>query len=131
MKLAALALLVFASCSSEAAKLACEPVSPAFVAELTDALTVNGTGALRGAQAVRSADLWYIAADIDAPGLEGNDQVALWATNIDPSSMAPGGSVFSAGTRAAEFSEWPLDSRFSVADAPAKRAMECTRAELR
>ena len=111
----------------------CVPVSTVFVAELTSSLTVTGGGSLRAAHAVRSEDfenVWFIAAEIDGPGMDGTGDIAIWATNIEPSSTAPSGSVFAVGGFATEFSVWPEGDGFSQFDDGAGEARDCVRSEV-
>src|SRR5688500_2919509 len=61
----------------------CLSVSSVVLTGIANGLTVDGGGTLRGAQAVRSedfADTWLVAADIEGPGLDGPDQIAVWST---------------------------------------------------
>ena len=64
--------------------IACEEVGPALTQALATSLTVQGGGTIRGARAVRSnrhINAYYVAAEIDGPGLESAGDVGLWATN--------------------------------------------------
>lgn len=99
--LVAVAALAVACESAPAAN--CEPVSLAVERHITSALIVYGDGYIRGARAVRieeGLDSWYVAADIQAPGLEGRDNIAVWVVG----SLSKPGLLFSADGMAYEFS---------------------------
>lgn len=72
---------------------------------IADGLTTRGTGTLRDAWAVKSDDPegYLISADIQAPGLEGEGDVATWSrSGADLNS----GLIFAVDSVAREFSEW-------------------------
>lgn len=109
----------------------CEPVDDALVTALGEGLTVEG-GSLRHAQAVKSSDyeeVWFVAADIQADGLEGSDDIGIWATN----SLTMGeGIVYSVDEVAKEFSDWgdggQTDAQLSANDDGAQEARGCVQA---
>lgn len=88
----------------------CKPVAEQLLRQIEFGLTTNGKGRLRNdAFAVRSRDyekVWMVAAEIDAPGLEGVGDVGVWGTNEDPSRKTSSGLVLRANAIAAEFSDW-------------------------
>lgn len=76
----------------EASELVCYEVAPAVVARIEAGLTVPG-GRVRGARAVHSAkdpEVWFIAADVQGVGYEGERDIAVWrlTTSGDPRSGA-------------------------------------------
>jgi hypothetical protein len=106
----------------------CEPVPPDVVAGIEEGLTMTG-GTLRGAQAVRSGDfeqVWFVAADIQAAGLEGNSDIAVWAMN---DISAPGaGLTIAVNGIAKEFSDWGAadqSDRFTPDDDGIAEAEQC------
>jgi hypothetical protein len=119
---------------SDVRSIRCTFVSGVFVTELESALTVSGGGSLRAAYAVRSNDfekVWFIAAEIQGLGMEGDDEVAIWATNIPPGSGTPSGMIFAVNGFAEEFSVWPTGSDISGSDDGASEARGCVRARFR
>ena len=84
----------------------CLPVPKALVRGIEEGLTVEGGGTLRNAKAVKSEDfknVYYVSADIQGPGLEGDDDIGTWATN----SLKVGeGLIIGADEVAREFSDW-------------------------
>lgn len=113
----------------------CEAVPPEVVARVAEGIKPETGAALRAAQAVRSPDhaqAWYVAADLEGPGLDGGDQIAVWLTN---SIMADEpGMLLSVGSMATEFSDWPdgsmTDAQISITDEGAEAAEECVRQTL-
>jgi endonuclease YncB( thermonuclease family) len=112
----------------------CENVSNYVQEALIEGLT-NGTGAtLRGFQAVRSNDfeeVYFVAAELEGPGLDGDDQIGVWATNDIDSYM---GIYMSVNEIAKEFSEFPdgdtTDAYVTMNDDGAELASKCTQAVL-
>ncbi len=106
-------------------------VQGAFIEGLTE-----GTGAtLRGFQAVRSNDfqeLYFVAAELEGPGLDGDDEIGVWATNDIETYM---GSYMSVNGLAQEFSDYPdgdtTDAYVTMSDEGASLAVECTKAVLK
>ena len=75
-----------------ASELVCYEVAPAVVARIEAGLAIPG-GRLRGARAVHSAkdpQAWFIAADVQGVGYEGERDSAVWhlTTRGDPSTGA-------------------------------------------
>ena len=84
----------------------CEAVSDDLLAAIGSGLDGGGL-TLREGQAVRSEEreeVWFVAADIEGPGLEGTSDIAVWATN---SLEVGGGLILSVDALAQEFSVWP------------------------
>jgi hypothetical protein len=104
----------------------CEPVSDELVAAIAGGLTVQGGGSIVRAVAVRSGsheNAWYVAAQIEGPGLEGT--IGVWATN----RLDATGTLFSVDNIANEFSSWgdgrTTDAAFSSSDPSAAAARRC------
>ena len=60
----------------------CEQVPDATLTQITEALTVDG-GSIRAAHQVRSKlynNIYMVAADIEGPGLDGPDDIGVWAS---------------------------------------------------
>lgn len=111
----------------------CVPVSQPKLDAIASGLTVTGGGALRDAWAVRSSDfekVWFVSAEIDGSGIEGDGDVGTWATN-EISSEA--GLIYSVGGIANEFSDWgdggATDAGFSLSDDGAGESAECARSK--
>lgn len=109
----------------------CESVSPTTLEAIASGLTVTGGGTLRDGQAVRSEDferVWFVAAEIDGSGIEGDGEVGVWATNGDPASGEVG-SIFAVDTYAQESSDWgpgdQTDDELTMADDGAQEAQDC------
>ena len=107
----------------------CLDVPSELVDGIATGLTVSGEGMLTHAQAVRSQDyqrIFFVAAEINGPGLSGNGDIGLWVTN---SLEAGGGLIFAVDAMANEFSDWgdgrTTSSAFSLSDHGAREAMEC------
>jgi len=90
-------------------------------------LTVDGGGSLSNAQAVRSGDfdsVWFVAAEIDGPGLEERGEIGVWATND-----LTDGLIFAVDSLAKEFSDWgdgdSTAAQFSMANDGAEQARDC------
>ena len=76
----------------EASELVCHEVAPAVVARMEAGLAIP-LGRLRGVRAVHSAkdpEVWFIAADVQGVGYEGERDIAVWrlTTRGDPSTGA-------------------------------------------
>jgi hypothetical protein len=106
----------------------CSPASPALVNAISTGLQERLT--LRNARVVRSSDFdqaYFIAADLDGPGLDGDADIATWVSNRSDGT----GSVYSVGAVAAEFSDWgrgeETDAGFALSDDGASEAGACAR----
>lgn len=88
----------------------CIRVAKELLRQIEFGLTTDGKGRLRNeAFAVRSDDyskVWMVAAELDAPGLEGVGDIAVWGTNEDPSRRTSSGLIIRANSMAEEFSDW-------------------------
>jgi hypothetical protein len=105
----------------------CEAVSGVLVAAIKAGLTVTG-GTLRNAKAVRSKDfekVWMVAADIQGSGMEGSEDIGVWATN----SLQGDGLVFAIDGFAQEFSDWghgdTTDANITQAADGVQEAKDC------
>ena len=93
-------------------------------------LTATGGGTLRNAWAVKSSDfskVWFLAAEMDFVGAEGNGEIGVWAT-ID---LEPVVGFFSVNGLALEFSDWAdgpaSDAQLSMSDDGASEAEACVK----
>ena len=91
-------------------------------------LQVPNGGKLRNAYVVRSADfkkMYIVAADIQGFGMEGKDDIGLWATN----SLAEGGLTFAVDGFAQDFSDWSdadlTDPAITTSDDGVDEARSC------
>jgi hypothetical protein len=128
--LTALVPLLVAGCASDkkAATSRCDEASTALLAAIAAGLSVDGEGALPRGSVVRSSDykkLYFAAAEIDGPGLEGKGDVGVWVTN----SLSGEGLIMSVNSMAEEFSDWALgeasDANTTMSDDGAAEAEEC------
>jgi hypothetical protein len=138
-----IALLLTSACSEQAntAKPSAVPsrclaVPADLVHDIGEGLTEEGSLSLRveNAQAVKSTDyknVYFIAVDIQGPGLEGTTDIGVWASNV----LEPGkGMILSVDAVAAEMSKWPKGENtkagVTMADDGAREAVACLEAEL-
>lgn len=75
--------------------------------------------------------VWMIAAEIEGPGVDGDSQIATWASNgLDAST----GLILSVDGFAKEFSDWPdgskTDAGTSQSDDGVAEAKACVKAVL-
>ena len=91
-------------------------------------LTAAGGGSLRNGWAVKSLDfknVYFVAAEMDFPGAEGDGEIGVWATN----SLEATVGFFSVSSFAVEFSEWgdgsKTDAQLSMSDDGAREAENC------
>lgn len=92
-------------------------------------LDVAGWGKLRTVSAVRSRDfvsVWFIAAEVDGPGIEGTGDTHVWAKMGE---LADYGMIFAVGSDG--FSHVPTNERFSPYDDGYAAASDCVRASFR
>lgn len=109
----------------------CEVPGRQLVDLLSGALTVKGGGSLRFAAAVRSRDyesVYFVAADVQGPGIDGPNDVAVWATTrLDGS-----GTFLSVDAVAKGFSSLPdaskTDAHLSLSDDGVDEARKCSKA---
>lgn len=122
----------------------CIPVVKQLLRQIESGLATDGEGRLRDQSfAVKSRDyekVWMVAAEIDAPGLEGIGDIAVWGTNEDPSKKGSSGLIIRANGLAAEFSDWgaaaqegsaadlnPTDDGVAHAEACVREALKSSR----
>ena len=94
-------------------------------------LTAAGGGTLRNGWAVVSADyskVWFLAAEMDFAGAEGNGEIGVWAVN----DLAPYyGTIFSVNSFALEFTDWgngpATSAQISMSDDGASEAEACVK----
>ena len=96
----------------------CENVSDAYVQDLASGITLPGIS-LRDAQAVRSKDykqIWFVAADIEGPGLSGPNQIGIWSTDSLVAVSISGGAndLYAVNDLARQYTEWGLDAKLPV-----------------
>jgi hypothetical protein len=91
-------------------------------------LEVDGGGKLRNGYAVRSGDfkkVYMVAADIQGPGLEGNDDIGVWAVTF----LGNGGLTYAVDNVAQEFSDWgdgdQTDAAITASDDGVDEARSC------
>lgn len=77
------------------------------------------------APASRGPEWYFVAGDLEGPGLEGNDEIATFAT----SDLGGGGLTFAVDAVANEFTDWgdgrSTDAGFSASDAGVRVARDC------
>jgi len=113
----------------------CQEVPRALVAAIATRLTAKET--LRNVRAVRSRDfkhVWFVSAEIDGPGLEGNGDIGTWAKT--GSRAARGGLILSVDSVFAQvLSGWPAgDSTYAgvtMDDDGARESRDCVEAAQR
>jgi hypothetical protein len=99
----------------------CEP-APLVVGDLTDGLIQHE--AVLNVHAVKSNDfesIWFISADLEGPGLDGNDDIATWVTT----SLDGSGEINSVNSLAVEHSIWAQSK--SMDDDGAQESANCAR----
>jgi hypothetical protein len=106
----------------------CEKVSSAMLNAIAAGLTVDGSGTLCNGYAVKSDDfskVYMVAADIQGVGMEGTDEVGVWATN----SLDGSGLIFAVDGLAQEFSDWgdgdTTDANITQSSDGVSEAKEC------
>ncbi len=105
----------------------CEEVPESFVKRIESGINTQSI-ILRNAKAVKSNDfesVYFISADLQGPSLEGDNDIATFATN----KMDYNGSIFSADAVADEFFDWPLgsstDFNISMVNNGAEESRKC------
>ncbi len=131
-----LLLLISSSCGSKGAKESarCLDVPEGKTANIESGLEVAGGGKLRAAQAVKSNSfqkLFFIAAEIQAEGSEGSNEIGIWASNsLNPHE----GLMFSVNTYATSYSMFPDGCKGKAQICPwedgAREAEGCTKHTL-
>lgn len=114
---------------TEAPPSRCESVPASMVDVISEGLTVQGGGSISNAAAVRSEDferLYFIAAEIEGPGLEGAGDIGVWASNRLEGGA---GMLFSVDHIAREFSVYGsggrTDASITMVDDGARAAVDC------
>jgi hypothetical protein len=109
----------------------CLDVDAALVEAISSGL--KGGATLRAAQAVKSKDyskVWMVSAELEGPALDGDDHVAVWATN----ALDGTGITMSVDGFAKEFSDWPdgskTDAGTSQSDDGVAESKACVKATL-
>lgn len=111
----------------------CEAVAPEVIAALQAGLDENASLTIRGAKAVRSSDYrhaWFLAADLEGPGQDGPNQIALWLTNeIDVANP----TVIPVDSLAQSAGRWSVEAGIEVDAAKdgAAAARECVSEDLK
>ena len=85
----------------------CENVPSFIISNIESGLEIEGGGSLKNAKAVKSNDfssIYFISADLDGTGLEGDRDIATFATN----KLDSAGLIFSIDHIAKEFSVFPF-----------------------
>lgn len=110
----------------------CVTAPRALLNSLEGGLTAFGAGSLRDGYGVRSGDhaeVWFVAAEIDAPGLEPRGDIGVWALTTGSMNEHFRGLLLSVDGVADEFSDWPYapDTGFgySMSDDGARTAQSC------
>lgn len=130
----ALSSLVLSACTGGEANattdVQCLEVSPEKVGGIESGLEVQGGGSLRNVKAVRSgshAEAYFVSADLQGPGLEGDHEIATWmTTDIE----GYGGLVVSVSEHAKGFSVFPdgaqTQARATMSDPGARESVRCS-----
>jgi hypothetical protein len=114
-----------------AAEPSCDRASKKLLNAIASGLEVDGGGKLRNGFIVRSGDfeeVYMVAADIQGPGMEGGDDIGVWATN----SPQAEGVIYAVDAVAQEFSDWgdadKTDAGITQADDGVVQARSCAEA---
>lgn len=123
--------LAFLAVTSASAQDRCQSVPDGKLQDIKSGLTVDGEGSISDGAAVRSdafERLYFIAAEIDGPGLEGSGDIGVWASNRLEGGQ---GLLMSVSEIAVEFSVFrdggKTDARVEMADDGAHEAAQCLR----
>lgn len=113
-----------------AVKTNCIDVPDDVIKKIESALTIKGDGSLRNVQAVKSKDfssVYFISGDLQGSGLEGDNDIATFATN----KMNYLGLTLSVDAVASEFSDWPAgkttDWNLNMSNHGAIESQKCVR----
>lgn len=127
-------LLVPSACGGSHAKQEasrCEPVAAEVVDTIAAGMRADAGVTLRAARSVKSKDFdkaWFVAADLQGEGLDGADQIGVWATN----DAAGSGTILAINAVAQQFTEWPhgdsTAANMSMGDDGAEEARACAEA---
>ena len=116
--------------ASSAPSSRCIAVSPLKLETMLP-LTAAGGGTMRNGWAVKSSDfskVWFLAAEMDFAGAEGNGEIGVWAVN----DLTPFyGTIFSVNSFALEFTNWgnglATSAQLSMNDDGASEAEACVK----
>lgn len=121
--------------SSNPASERCIPVDAEVVEAIESGLIEDSGASLRNVWAVRSDDfelIWFVAGDLEGPALDGDDEIAVFATsmlNEEGEYEGMGGLVLAVSGFAVEFSDWPdggkTQAETSLNDDGAREAWDC------
>lgn len=107
----------------------CLRVPQALLQTIGDGLTVRAGGSLSEGRAHRSGahrNAYFVAAEIDGPGLEGSGDIGVWFVS---GSLRDPGFILAVPHIATEFSEWgdasQTDAAATMSDAGARESREC------
>jgi hypothetical protein len=116
------------------AELVCHEVDPDVVALIEASLTIPGGGRLRAVRSVHLAvdqSLWFIAADVQGAGYEGDRDIGVWRIDAQGSRSTrrfqASDPLSTVNDLAAEISTLPLNATFQSHLAP---AVNCAMAAL-
>jgi hypothetical protein len=70
--------------------------------------------------------VWFVAADLQGPGLAAREDIGVWATN----RLGTAGVTFSGNAVAREFSNWGSGPGFHLSDDGLIQAESCTRSAI-
>lgn len=114
----------------------CQKASAEARRSLEAGLTIDGSGTIRAVYVAESHEYpgdWYIAGELQGPGLDSKNEIAVWVTgHVEPSLGKPD----AANGLAAEFSVWDAPAKLGplpvFPDDPGKdAAITCVRAALK
>ncbi len=108
----------------------CDDVPSEVVDIPSTGLAVTGGGSVRSVKAVSSTDyqkVWFVSAELEGPGLEGNGDIGTWTTNsLDPAKPA---GFLAVDSIANQFSNWTdgrkANPRFGMGDDGAEESRGC------
>ena len=119
---------------SKEEQIACLRPSRAFAEYLSNGLNfpggaVAGVEALRIDQVAKDNQIWYlVGAAILGSGM-GKEELAYWATTVDPSAEVTSGTILSVNNNAKDLSVWPQPAqvleRFPTGDPDVARVEQC------
>jgi hypothetical protein len=129
--------LLLAACGGSSAKQEerCLDVPLGIVGAIAAGIDFTTSAEPRGAQAVKSGDfetVWFVAADLEGPGLDGEGDIGVWATNnIELAGM---GTIMAVNEVAQDFTDWPdadsTDAAITMSADGAEEARDCVKGAL-
>lgn len=84
--------IIAISCSQAAFDLSrCQRIPAVETGELVRLMDIGELTGIRNIMAVKSADtdLWFVAMDLEGPGLDSNTDIAIWATEVIEPFLGP------------------------------------------